>query len=330
MDWLTEDAAFQLVWMNLMCKIIAKGNKIKIIHNVSRNLDEMLEALSKWIPLYMTGAIEPFYYPKKRDGTFKRTMFIAPEKAAISANSFGVMSGKSTNVLFQDGKAVESLVEEFNSYLSLCKPLMHIFTDKDRKEYLKTLNEFESEIENTVIKTECLSLLTMPDNIVRSIIERAEVENKNDLMDYFQIRKEKFLESISSKKFNEIIKIDEIMHIKEGLVPVGYTGINELLEMKYMPEEYKEHLINIISMLNTYDNYNVVIDRETKVDSYRVYVKEDLGAIVEKTTKPYVVFALNEANITAAFWDYLNINFKRKKPDKQKVIKELQEIVEKL
>jgi hypothetical protein len=36
-----------------------------------------------------------------------------------------------------------------------------------------------------------------------------------------------------------------------------------------------------------------------------VYAKEDLGAIVAKTSTPPVALAMNKSNMTAAFWDFL-------------------------
>jgi len=36
-----------------------------------------------------------------------------------------------------------------------------------------------------------------------------------------------------------------------------------------------------------------------------VYVKEDLGAVVAKSSMTPIAFALNESNLTAGFWDYL-------------------------
>ncbi|WP_418791818.1 transcriptional regulator [Phosphitispora sp. TUW77] len=324
MDWLTQDLAFQVKWMNLLFKVIEQGNRIKIIHTVSRNLNEMLEALSKWIPLYMTGAIEPYYYPKKRDGIFRRTIFIAPEKAGISVNSFETMSDNIMNVLFQDKKAVQSLVEEFNCYLNICKPLMRIFTDKKRQEYFQTLAEFEKETENTVSRVEGLSLVTMPEHVFRSLLERANIRNIDKLMDYFINRRERFLETIKDRKFNEIIKIDNHLEIKDGLI--GYTGIDGLSEVRYTVEDYKEHLKNIIYLLNTYENYNVTIDTSPRRDDYQLYVKEDLGVIVEKITEPHVVFAINEGNMIASFWDYVNMILMYK-PNKKSVIKQLEEII---
>ena len=88
-DWMKADMEFAAQWASLMAQILAKGNRIKIIHSVDRDLDEMLGAINQWVPLYMSGAIEPYFYPKKRDGVFKRTLFIAPSSAAVISSSVG-------------------------------------------------------------------------------------------------------------------------------------------------------------------------------------------------------------------------------------------------
>lgn len=50
-----------------------------------------------------------------------------------------------------------------------------------------------------------------------------------------------------------------------------------------------------------------------------IYVREDVGLFVVKTLAPLVVFAINESNITAAFWDYLQVllNKESKSPQKR-------------
>ena len=42
MEWLTGDTLFKEKWKELLIQVILKGNRIKIIHTVSRNLYEML------------------------------------------------------------------------------------------------------------------------------------------------------------------------------------------------------------------------------------------------------------------------------------------------
>jgi hypothetical protein len=116
--WLTDNRAFTELWSNLMAKALLLGNKMKVIHTVSRNLDEMLTAISQWMPLYMTGMIEPFYYPKKRDGVFKRTLFIAPDIAALTSCSVGTMAHCAANLLSLNKELIHSFKEEYSTSIS--------------------------------------------------------------------------------------------------------------------------------------------------------------------------------------------------------------------
>jgi len=59
MTWMTGDSNFTVQWSQLMKSILMKGNRIRIIHDLNRGLDEILSAIRSWIPLYMTGSIEP-------------------------------------------------------------------------------------------------------------------------------------------------------------------------------------------------------------------------------------------------------------------------------
>ncbi len=330
MEWLIEDVVFMAKWADLLCRVIEKGNRIKIIHTVSRNLNEMLEALSKWVPLYMTGAIEPFYYPKKRDGIFKRTLFIAPNEAAITSSSIDSMADRAVNILLQDKNSVIALTEEFNEYMNLCKPLMRIFTDNDRLKYLNTLDEFEKESGNAIAKTGNLSIVTMPDSIAKSIIERSDAIEKKKLMEYVLERKKRFLNNLRTNHFCEIIQLPNVSSVKKSLLEVNYFGLTGFSDVRYQAEEYRKHIINVIELLQTYENYDVAISRTKAMDEYKLYVKEDLGAIVIKTNEPHIIFAINESNMTAAFWDYLNIMFSENKLGKNKTIKLLQGVVDEL
>ncbi|MFA5638466.1 MAG: hypothetical protein WCY49_04400 [Anaerovoracaceae bacterium] len=58
-------------------------------------------------------------------------------------------------------------------------------------------------------------------------------------------------------------------------------------------------------LLETYENYHVHFSHNLIEDRYSIYVREELGVIVAKTSQPPVVLAINESNMTAAFWDFL-------------------------
>jgi hypothetical protein len=333
MTWQFDDNDYKIKWAILMSQTIMKGNRIKIIHNVSRNLDEMLAAITGWMPLYMTGAIEPYYYPKKRDGVFKRTIFIAPENCVITSTSNGEMVSNAVNFLIKDKKAISSFIEEFNQYLALCRPLMKIFTVKDKDQYFNTLIDFEQESANTIIKTGSLSILSMPKTVVKEMLNKINNEKKYQIAKMFENRILTFEKLLINNTFTEIISIPNINTIKEGKLHVIFSDMLNDVEIFYTPDEYRLQLENIVRLLKKFENYRVYISSTEKDVGYSVYVKEDIGTIVAKTSTPSVILAIRESNLNAAFWDHLNSKIEPLIYDNQKrknTIKKLEQIIEQL
>ena len=303
-DWMADDHAFAAQWGALMSQFLSKGGQIKIIHTVSRDLDEMLSAIGQWLPLYMTGSIEPYYYPKKRDGVFKRTLFIAPNVAAIVTTSVGNMRDQAANVFLKGKKAVASYEREFLEYLGICRPLMRVFRQKDEKAYFEALCDLEREPGDAIMRTESLSVLTMPEKALLSIASRVGGLSP----DFFACHRERaaLLErNIRLNGFTEIISLPEPEKVAAGELKVSLAGMLAGGPAYYTAEEYAVHLENILELLEKYDKFNVRLASGTEKDSYMVLVKEDVGAIVAKTTTPPVALAIAENNMGAALWDYL-------------------------
>lgn len=335
MLWLTEKPEFIAKWAILMTKIIEKGNKIKIIHTVNRSLDEMLAAISQWLPLYLSGAIEPYYYPKFRDGVFKRTLFLAPETAAIVSSTIGQENENSANYLYTDKAILFSLLNEFNSYLSLCRPLIHIFNKASRDKYLSALNEFESEKADSIIKSASLSNITMPKELISSILSRSTITSdyKKEIFAYLRERINRFEKSFTTNKFVEVIVLPDIEDIIDGNITICFSDMANENQLFYTPKEYALHIKNIIRLLEKYDNYNVYLEEKKQTDNITLYVKEEVGVIIAKNQLPSVMFAINESNMTDAFWDYMNDNLRRlakEKLNKENTILILKQIVDEL
>lgn len=302
--WMTEAPTYARKWAELMIRVLSRGNRIKIIHTVSRDLDEMLSAINQWMPLYMSGLIEPYFYPKKRDGIFKRTLFIAPETAAVISNSVGNQASSAANVLYRDRDAVASFAEEFLQYLRLCRPLMRIFTTREREGCYATLAEFEQGQADALIKTESLSLLTMPKPLLMQILKRSGMDVYVD-SSLHDARYQCFLENLQSNHFTELISLPDIEAVKSGNVKVSMSDMLSRSAVYYTPEEFIAHLEHILTLLESFENYHVHLINSSTEDRYTVYAREELGVVVAKTSQPSVVLAINEGNMTAAFWDFL-------------------------
>ena len=304
MDWMTADAAFAAQWASLMFGALARGNRIKIIHTVSRNLDEMLAAISHWMPLYMTGLIEPYFYPKKRDGLFRQTRFIAPKTGAVISDSVGDSANVATNVLFRSRRTIETYVLEFSRYLALCRPLMRIFAGQDEQSFLDTLAEFEKEPADILIKTSSLSMLTMPEDVAQGIAERMGEAHRR-LLPFQSARIARFEKLLRTNSVTEIIRLPAPEDAVEGRVPAAFSDLLAGITVCYTSEEFLRQLVRLKTLLETCPNFHVCFVADMNETRYMVYAKEDTGALVIKTSTPPVVLAMNESNMTAAFWDFL-------------------------
>lgn len=332
-DWLIENREFTAKWSALLSRVIMKGNKIKIIHTVNRNLDEMLSAIEEWLPIYMTGAIEPYYYPKSRDGLFKRTLFVAPYTGAVASNSIGNKVKNGATFLYTGKDLVSSLTEEFNCFLSLCRPLMRIFNYTNTEYYLSTLSEFEAEEADSILNISTLSNVTMPMSVAESILKSMNNNKKEKILTYHEKRIIDFEKRLKSHSFTEVITLPHAEEVRKGKAKVSFSDMLDNTLLYYTTEEYIEHIQNIILLILNFDNYNIFIQSSPQPSDYMLYAKEDVGVIVAKTFLPTVAFAINESNMTAAFWDYLSSNLYRvskNQPGKEHTIAMLRRFIENL
>ncbi len=316
MDWLTEDKAYLDLWASLMIKIIKKGNKIKIIHTIERNFDEMINAIMQWVPMYLTGAIEPYYYPKRRDGVLSRTLFIASNIAVVSSSS--INQTKAANFYFEDKAVINSFEEEYNNLLSQCKPLMKIFNQDEFSSFLEILNEFESEQSQTYIKSLNFSALTIPESILKRLHIK-EVITKEELNQIIN-RKDKANKLLETNNFYHAITLPEIN--SEFQFTFDLIREDSLLHYTYSKEDLIFQLKELIELIETCENFNVVINKREN-NPFILYVKEGVGLIIIKAVSPMIAFAVNESNLTAAFVDYFQRSF-LKDLNRKKTLDELQ------
>lgn len=328
--WQFGDKEFIKKWAHLMTEVIRRGNRIKIIHTVSRDLDDMLTAIREWMPLHITGAIDSFYYPRKRDGVFRRTLFIAPLSAALISTSVGSMSDKAANFLIRDRAAIAAVKEEFDNYLAFCRPLMHIYTAANKDGYADTLAEFEKEAADIMISTDSLSILTMPESVAEQAVLRSASLSAAKSLLVFESRVRHFRKQLESNRYTEIIRLPDMNSIINGRVRLDFPDFPCNRDLFYTVEEYTRHLENLVYLLRQYDNFNICISRENKAVGYLTYVKEEVGVMVAKTTAPKVILALNESNLTAAFWDYLNTSINNALTGKAQTISRLVAVINKL
>jgi len=326
MEWLIGDKKFTSQWSVLMSKVIQKGHKIVIVHTVNRGLDEMLTAIREWLPLYMTGSIEPYYYPRTRDDVYKHTLFILEKKTALVSRSVSRTTNPPIVHLFNEPQTVAHYQNEFQDYLNLCRPLMKIVTTRQNGAVLEMIEEFEAEASPVITLREGLPSLTMPVAIAEAIMTRSGLDPQEiQYMTGIQKkRNERLLNQLQAFDHTELLLLPDKKTLLElarsadaaGMIRdpvtnqvldalrVKFLSLVGLSDAFYSLTEYSDHLAYTIHLMKTYPNYHVILLEDSFSSGCTVYIRENVGVLVVKDNTPNVLFAINESRLTAAFLDY--------------------------
>ena len=336
MEWIYENPDFAKQWGALLVTLLKRGSRIVIVHTINRSFEEMVEAVSKWAPLYAAGAIEPYYASRLRDTVFQRTLFIAKGKSAIMAHSTGNPGVNRLNILTTDPVAVNALEQEFNDFLAMCQPLMQIFTPSSFLKIIPVLGTFRKAKDALMQLHITPSLITLPDAVAESLSTRPGCQ---DFSEYLANHKKwLFLRGkVPAGKITDIICLPELSTVLEGKVPVPLSVMFGLPPLFYTPEEYLAVLTGALQWMKSSKSYQAVVVPPGAIDpvsgrplspTYSI-VSSSAGVLLFSTQSPSVMFYTREQFLTNSFWEYLN-QLTKSAASREESEKRLQQYINKL
>ncbi|MGE4485841.1 MAG: hypothetical protein AB7C97_12105 [Oscillospiraceae bacterium] len=298
MGWLYEDPDFAALWAQECVRVLSAGNRVKIIHAIHRGIHEMLEGVAKWVPLYMTGRVEPYYYPRLRDGVFQRTLFVAPKTAAVTSGSVSRKTEGMLHAFYDTPAAVAALALEYENLLSLCRPLMRIFNGERRSEFWDTYISFLSAQGTMICLCGLPTMPTMPETVAASLQKRAPesriLETRNQLAGAL-------FKYLKTGRYTELLADPPPGAVD---IPVPFADFLGAPGLCYTHEEYQAHRAHLETLKKQHKNYQVRA-AENVPDNLTLCGKDSRGILLCKNDTPGVVFGFDEPNMTSAFWEYL-------------------------
>lgn len=318
MGWMTDDMNFRLIWTSLMRECIRSGTKIRIIHNINRDLDEMIDAINSWIPLYVSGMIEPFYFKKQIESKFSTTIFLCPGLACISSAH---VAGSEDTCIYRydtDEKLLEIYKTDYKKLLGMSKPLVRIYREPEEEKKIYSGVAGVTAIGNT------LSLATMPESVIKSVIERNELgeETKGEILSEWNSKTRLFHQVLKNGFVHECIKPAEEELLFGGKVPVDVRGAS----FTYTPQEYKEHIKNIIALSENHSNYRFYVLPDAAFTNINVVVSEN-SVMVTRLLSPKITIVFSHPAMCEAFWGYADHLKEQYKQDRITVRRQLERYV---
>ena len=307
MNWLT-DPAFRLKWAALMLCCVQKGIKIHVIHNVDRDVSEMIEAIISWLPLYMSGMIRSYYCKKQKNLRFSNTIFLCPGVACIKgSNVIGTEDQNGEYRYDTDTRILEMHQAAFHRLLADAKQLVRIYGNLESEGVIHT-----GYSGVTVLGT-ALSFATMPKETLVSILERcgADENVKNRAFSVWESRK-RFLNVTLNESFvHECIPVADEESLFSNKVSADIPGIT----VTYTPKEYAEHIRNIMALSEENPQYRFYALPDAPFDNTQIVLSDDL-VTVSRLNAPQVTFLISHPAMYEAFMAYADSITARYKQDK--------------
>lgn len=305
-EWMA-DPAFRVRWAALMAACVMRGIRITVIHNVDRDLDEMIGAITNWLPLYMSGMIESYYCKKEKNARFSNTLFLCPGVACIKGSNVVGQEGQYGVYQYQTEPALLDACEiAFDGLLNASKHLVKIYEN----ESTEILSQIGSEM--TVLGT-ALSLATMGETTLFSILARSGAEQniQSAIVAAWQAQRKLLEDNLKDGFVHECIPI-----VGNGLplherIPVDLPGIS----LFYTPQEYAEHIHSIIRLSEEQPNYRFFILPDVPFEHTQICLSRHAVA-VKRMKSPQITFLISHPAMCEAFLAYSERIKSRYKQDK--------------
>ena len=311
MDWMLDDADFITKWKHLISEVIRRGNRIVTIHTINRDADEMNAAIDRWLPLYMTGAIEPYYYPSHQDSPFKHTLFLATELVGVTSTGLA-NNPLSEQLIYRDPTMLAALESTFDAYLEHCRPLMKVYKMEEIDKFQTLYREFETQSGNTSILSKAPSLTTMPPELFNDVLKplsngsNEEKLNMRRATDHYKNRTEAFHESIQTNKHCEWLHLPEINKLIDK--SFSYNGPLDWFvtpKPNFQTKHYVHHVANVLQLLHLHKTYHVHLTPLSIPDDLFIAFKQDIGVIICKVDQSPIFIALNHMTMVNAFENFI-------------------------
>ncbi|MBE6813431.1 MAG: helix-turn-helix transcriptional regulator [Ruminococcaceae bacterium] len=298
LQWLLADEEVLHMWYLCCSLCISRGVKLIVIHDINRKIHEMANAMQIWVPLFMTGHVEPYYCTLNRGSRFTHMLFLRPNHAALSSLH---VHGTNSNHFYdyiQDAKKLNVLYSEFKALLANSEKLVQVFAQDNMRKYYSILKDAMAQTQNSLALLDAPPSVTVPDDILHEMFERSQMSlEERELI--LSMRKNTY-ENLQNGSITELFELPDKQKVKDGQL---YLCLGSSLHHGgpgYSVSEYRRHIENIIRLCETDDNYNCCVLSKSPFPGMRI-ILTDSCAVIIRLHKPYTAFLVENPFFTKSF-----------------------------
>lgn len=305
-SWFGHDERLTREWSALLAGIIAAGGRIKVIHSLSSDVDLTFRAIAPWLPLYLTGGVEPFYLTRPNRSLLSE--YIGAANGLCTLRFARVREDGEAPAFFScSAQKASALKMQFDSLLSYAKPLLKSYRAEDYKALSDDMEKHLRADGDLVKFMPLLSLESMPERLAAKIFsahgisggERASFDR------YYARRRKSFLASLSEVNVTEVYPLYPQSLIDGGGVKLRHPWLMESGDFHYSPDEYREHLAAQETLEREHANYRRVFLADFPFMEMDIFAKQGQAVYIIRNDTPLSAFSFLNSHISYVLEKYL-------------------------
>lgn len=301
MTEMAQDPEFPKKWMFGMALLLKKGLRLQIIHNIDRNLPEMMLGLESFIPMYMTGQIEPYYFKAPQGGVFLHFLRVSGT-AALTGEAVSRHHSEGRYYLTNNRAEVAYYRRRADALLENAKPLMEIY----RADVASRLNAFLLADSRTPGRRRCVlsapPLYTADPAFLTAVLQRHDVPAPDQ---------ERILAHAKShrEQAETILRDNEMVLALPRLTEEAFerypmslplSGSFYERDIPYTYQEYLEHIDQTEQFAAVHPRCRLELTADSTFRNLQIVMHEGRWAMVSKEKSPAIHFVIRHAKLRSA------------------------------
>lgn len=301
LEWLTEKPAFAQELSCALLKLADAGYSFKRIAARLWDISEAVDSISRWLPVYMQGKLDTWYYRRIRDNVYRRTIFAAPGLLSISSSSVGYRADSDLTFLNVDAGIADAATREFNDYLALCAPLTTVHMHGDGGESMADcLGRFIN-----IPGERSARYLGLPAPITPPGVLRRILAGHREAIDAFISFRRNYEKTMALYKRTDVIVLARTEDVREGRALCTASLLVPGVEPSYYTSaEYVQHLQEVLRLMEAYPDYTVVVLDEAVPEISICAISGGISFVI-RGKEPVTLFEISEQSFVTAADEYI-------------------------
>lgn len=291
---MAKDSEYPKKWMFGLAVMLKKGLNINMVHNLNRPFNELMIGLEGWIPLYMTGQVNPYYIKEKTNSVYCHLHYTSGD-ASLTGECIESHHDRGRYYLSRKKDEV-AYNKEYNRYLlEKALPLMKIYKEENMEEFAAFLPSTLNCPKGILHRYTSLPIYTLDADELLSILIKNDLgERETDYMlQYHRAIKDSY-----EKILKNHVVTDEIPYIdKENFEEKKpYLLLTETFcskEIYYTWELYEKHLKKTEEYAAAHPNYTFIKTKDNPYKNIQITLVRGKWVLISKSNNPNIHFVIH-------------------------------------